>query len=58
MKDSDGMRIEILIIVTCHQLLHRTEVFKKTIDDFYNSVLSSLHLLIKSPKNVFEILIG
>ena len=47
MKDSDVMRIKILIVVTCHRLLDRTEIVKKFIGDFYNSVHVSMKTYIK-----------
>ena len=46
------MEIKILIAVTCHRLLDRTEIVKKFIDEFNNSV----HLSMKASKKV-EILI-
>ena len=49
-NDSDGMKIKILIVVTCHQLLDRTEIVNKFIDDFNNSV----HLLIKASKKMWK----
>ena len=47
------MGIKILIVVTCHTLLDRTEIGKKFIDDFNNSV----HHSIKASQKVVEILI-
>ena len=52
-KDSDGMEIKILIIVAFHQLLNRTEIAEKFIDEFNNSV----HLSMKPSKKVDKILI-
>ena len=48
-----GMGIKILIAVTCHRLLDRTEIVKKSIDEFNNSVQLSM----KASKKVVEILI-
>ena len=52
-KDSDGLGIKILIVITCHWLLDRTEIVKKFIDEFNNFV----YLSIKASKKVVEILI-
>ena len=52
-KVSNGMRIKILIVVSCYRLLDRTEIVKKFIDEFNNSV----HLSMKAAKNIIEILI-
>ena len=53
MNDSDRMGIKILIAVTCHRLLDRSETVKKFIDEFNNSVQFSM----KPSKKVVEILI-
>ena len=50
---SDGMEIKILIVVTYHLLLDRTETVKEFIGDFNNSV----HLSMKASTKVVEILI-
>ena len=42
------MGIKILIVVTFHRFLDRTEIVKKFIDDFNNS----LYLPMKTSKNV------
>ena len=47
------MGIKILIIVTCHRVLDRTEIVKQFIDDLNNFV----HLSMKASKKVVEILI-
>ena len=52
-KDSDRMKIKVLIVVTCHRLLDRTEIVKKFNDNSNNSV----HLTMKASKKVVEILI-
>ena len=52
-KDSDGMGRKILIVGTCHRLLDITEILKKFIDDFNNSV----YLSMKASRKVFEIII-
>ena len=36
------MEIKILIVATCHRLLDRTEIVKKCIDNFSNSIQLSL----------------
>ena len=46
-KDSDGMEI-IVIVVTSHRPMDRTEIVQKSIDDFNNSV----HLSLKSSKKM------
>ena len=51
MKDSDGMGIRILIVVTCHRLLNRTEIVKKFMDDFNNSIYLSMKASKKSCKS-------
>ena len=53
-KGSDRMGIKILIVVTCHRIFDRTEIVKKFIDEFNNSV----HILIKASKKVVKILIN
>ena len=40
-----------LFEITCHRLLDRTEIVKKCIDDFNNSI----HLSMKASKKVVEI---
>ena len=52
-NESDGIGIKSLIAVACHRLLDRTEIVKKFIDEFNNSV----HLSMKASKKVVEILI-
>ena len=42
-----------IIIATCHRLLDRTEIVKKSIDEFKNSV----HVSMESSKKFVEILI-
>ena len=41
-KDSDGIGITIIIVVTCHRILDRTKIVKKCIDNFNNSVNLSM----------------
>ena len=47
------MGIKILIVVTCHRLLDRTRILKKSIEDLNNSV----HLSMKAFKKIVKILI-
>ena len=47
------MGIKILIVVNCHRLLDRTEIVKKFINEFNNSV----HFSVKAFKKVVAILI-
>ena len=46
------MEMKILIVVTCHRLLNRTEIEEEFINDFNNSV----HFSLKASKKVVEIL--
>ena len=52
-KDSDEMEIKIFIIINCLQILDRTEIVKKFIDDYNNSV----DLSMRTSQKLVEILI-
>ena len=48
------MEKKILIVVTCHQVLDRTEIVKNFIDDFNNSVQFSMKTSIKVVETLIE----